>query len=251
MESTEFRDLLEAAPDAMIVVASDGLIVLVNRQAERIFGYTRAELLGQPMEMLVPERYREVHRTHRGVFTSAPRVRAMGAGMALLALRKNSAEFNAEISLSPIETAEGMRVIVAIRDVTDRKRIEELTRLREDLMRRAAVRGQGDSEPPEQPSKILRWQDLELDPFRRRVFLGGTELSLRRLEYRLVATFLEYPQRIFTRDELLYIVWGRVREDNRKRTVDTHVRRLRERLGARGDAIETVHGMGYRLREVK
>ncbi|MGO8999223.1 MAG: winged helix-turn-helix domain-containing protein, partial [Polyangiaceae bacterium] len=226
-------------------------IVLVNRQAERVFGYTRAELLGQPMEILVPKRFREAHVAHRGGFTNAPRVRPMGAGMALLALRKNTTEFPAEISLSPVETPDGTRVIVAIRDVTERKRIEELTRLREDLMRRAAVRGQPESEPPTQGPRILRWQDLELDPLRRRVFAGGAELNLRRLEYRLLATLLEYPQRIFTRDELLYIVWGRVHEDKRKRTVDTHVGRLRDRLGDRGDAIETVHGMGYRLRAVK
>jgi PAS domain S-box-containing protein len=250
VETTQFRDLLEAAPDAMIVVASDGMIVLVNRQAEKIFGYPRAELLGQPMEILVPKRYREAHHGHRAAFAEAPRVRAMGAGMALRAVRKNTAEFDAEISLSPVETAEGGRVIVAIRDVTDRKRIEELTRLREELLHRAAARGQTDSEHPAQPERLLRWQDLELDPFRRRVFAGGAELRLRRLEYRLMATFLEFPQRVFTRDELLYIVWGLVREDKRKRTVDTHVRRLRERLGARGDAIETVHGTGYRLRDV-
>ncbi len=251
MESTEFRDLLEAAPDAMIVVASDGVIILVNRQAERIFGYSRGELLGRPMEILVPERYREAHRGHRGAFAKTPHTRAMGAGIALRALRRNTTEFDAEISLSPIETAEGARVIVAIRDVTDRKRLEELTRLREDLMRRVAVRGQGDPEAPGPSSRILRWQDLELDAFRRRVFLGGTELRLRRLEYRLLATFLEFPERVFTRDELLYIVWGVANEANRKRTVDTHVRRLRERLGPRGDAIETVHGTGYRLREAK
>jgi PAS domain S-box-containing protein len=251
VDSTEFGDLVEAAPDAMIVVAGDGAIVLVNRQAEQVFGYARGELLGQPMEVLVPRRFREAHRAHRASFGEAPRVRAMGSGMALRALRKNSSEFDAEISLSPVETAEGPRVVVAIRDVTDRKRLEELTRLREDLMRRAAARGQPDAERAGGLSRVLRWQDLELDVSRRRVFVDGGEVRLRRLEYRLLATFLEYPDRIFSRDELLYIVWGQTEGAERKRTVDTHVRRLRERLGARGDAVETVHGVGYRLRVVE
>jgi PAS domain S-box-containing protein len=250
-ENIAFRDLLEAAPDGIIVVGAEGAIRFVNRQAERIFGYARSELLGQSIEMLIPERYRETHRLHRAAFANTPRVRAMGAGTALRALRKNTAEFDAEISLSPIATADGARVILAIRDVTERKRIEQLTRLREDLFRRVALRAEGSADDPERPQAILRWQDLELDPFRRSVHVGGTELRLRQLEYRLIATFLEYPKRIFTRDELLYLVWGLAHDHKGKRTVDTHVHRLRERLGEYGHAIETVHGVGYRLREPK
>lgn len=235
----------------MIVVGSGGAILFVNRQAELVFGYTRAELLGQPIEMLVPERYRAVHQAHRAAFARAPRARAMGSGMALRARRKNSVEFDAEISLSPIEKSDGTQVIVAVRDVTERKRLEELTRLREDLIRRVAVREDAGAGQDERPPPIFRWRDLELDPFRRRVYVAGTELSLRRLEYRLLATFLEYPQKIFTRAELLYLVWGLVTDPKGKRTVDTHVRRLRERLGEHGNAIETVHGVGYRLREIE
>jgi DNA-binding response OmpR family regulator len=86
------------------------------------------------------------------------------------------------------------------------------------------------------------------DPLRRHVSVGGTTLSLRRLVYRLIATFLEYPETTFTRDELLHLVWGLASDRKKKRTVDTHVRRLRERLGEHARAIETVHGVGYRLR---
>lgn len=247
-DSSEFRDLLEAAPDPMLVVASDGVILHVNRQAEHVFGYARDELLGQPMEILVPRRHREAHRSHRASFAKAPRVRTMGSGLALRAVRKNSAEFDAEISLSPVETADGARVVVAVRDVTGRKRIEELGRVRDELLRRVAERGAGDTSGP---ARILRWHNLELDVSKRRVFVEGAEVRLRRLEYKLIATFLEHPERVFSRDELLYIVWGVSDGAERKRTVDTHVRRLRERLGARGDAIETVHGVGYRLRELR
>jgi PAS domain S-box-containing protein len=247
-ENAAFRDLLEAAPDAMLVVGNDGKILLVNRQAERIFGYSRGELLGQALEMLVPERFRAAHKEHRAAYGAAPRLRAMGAGVALRAVRKNTSEFDAEISLSPVESPDGDRVIVAIRDVTDRKRLEDLTRLREDLMRRVASRGGADGDIDAPQGRVLKWRALELDPVQRRVFVSGGEVRLRRLEYRLIATFLEYPKRVFTRDELLFIVWGLVREAGVKRTVDTHVRRLRERLGEHGDAIETVHGVGYRLR---
>ena len=94
----------------------------------------------------------------------------------------------------------------------------------------------------------LRWRGLEIDPVRHRVTVDGAELGLRPLEYKLLATFIEHPGRVFSRTDLLQEVWG-ISPDTNTRTVDTHIRRLRERLGAYSEAIETVHGFGYRLRE--
>ena len=115
-----FRSLLEAAPDAIVGVAPGGGITLVNAQAERVFGYSRDELLGQPIEILVPESVRHLHPAHRSGYFAHPRHRPMGAGMQLAARRKDGSEFPAEISLSALDTEDGPIVSAAIRDVTDR-----------------------------------------------------------------------------------------------------------------------------------
>ena len=119
-----YRHLIDAAPDAMVIVDADGRITVVNARTENMFGYPRAELVGKKVEMLMPERFRGRHTGHRAEYGERPRLREMGAGMELAGLRRDGSEFPVEISLSPIESPNGTFVSSVIRDVTERQRME-------------------------------------------------------------------------------------------------------------------------------
>jgi PAS domain S-box-containing protein len=120
----KFRGLLESAPDAIVIVDTTGTIVLVNTQTERLFGYPRAELLGQSVDVLVPDRFRAGHGHHRHQYVIDPNVREMGAGLSLHGRRRDGSEFPVEISLSPLDTEDGTLISSSIRDISDRRRVE-------------------------------------------------------------------------------------------------------------------------------
>jgi PAS domain S-box-containing protein len=132
--TNRFRNLLESAPDAMVLANGDGCVLLVNGHAELLFGYSRTELVGQPVEMLVPPRFRGRHPAHRKAYFADPQARAGAAGMELYGLRKDGTEFPVEISESPLETGEGVVVSSAIRDITESKRLKEELRLQYDTL---------------------------------------------------------------------------------------------------------------------
>ena len=136
-EEQKFRDLLESAPDAIVIVNEQGRIVLTNAQTEKLFGYPRHELLDQPVEILVPHRFHGEHAGHRENYAQSPRPRAMGADLELYGCRKDGTEFPVEISLSPLETAEGKLISSAIRDVSDRRQAAEALKASEERLQLA------------------------------------------------------------------------------------------------------------------
>jgi PAS domain S-box-containing protein len=141
--STSF---LEAIPDAVAAVNRQGVIIQVNSQSEAMFGYTRDELIGQSVEILVPERQRANHDQHREEFHQRPKIRRMGSGLDLYGRRRDGSEFPVEISLSPVTTGNGSAVLSVIRDISDRKRIEEELRRANDELDRRKTRELRDSQ---------------------------------------------------------------------------------------------------------
>jgi PAS domain S-box-containing protein len=129
-----FFELLDTAPDAMVIVDEDGVIDFVNAQTEALFGYARAELLGRPVEVLIPERFRGGHEAHRRGFLTAPKLRPMGSALQLFGRHKDGSEVAIEVSLSPLHTARGVLVSAAIRDIRERKRMEAAAKLAADRL---------------------------------------------------------------------------------------------------------------------
>ena len=119
-----FRQLLDVAPDALVIVDEEGAIVLVNSRVEALFGWGRRDLIGQPVETLIPERSRAAHAGHRHAYAAAPRARSMGAGLPLHGRRKDGSEFPVDVSLGPLEFSGHRLVIAAVRDVSERQHAE-------------------------------------------------------------------------------------------------------------------------------
>ncbi len=152
-----FERALAVAPDAIVGVRADGTIALANAQSERLFGWRREELIGQQVELLVPERFRQVHPGHRASYMADPRTRPMGAGLELFGRRRDGSEFPAEISLAAIETDEGMLAITAIRDVTERVAASrEQERLEAELQRARRLEAEREKEGLEEQLNQMR-----------------------------------------------------------------------------------------------
>ena len=129
-----FEQFFEASPDGVLVVNSEGLITRVNAQTEKLFGYSRSELCGQPVEVLIPDRFRKIHTADRDIYQDAPRMRPMGGAQELFGKRRDGSEFPAEIMLSPIKTNGETIVLTVVRDITERKRAEDALRTSEEQL---------------------------------------------------------------------------------------------------------------------
>jgi PAS domain S-box-containing protein len=134
-----FQTVVETASDAMVVCEKGGKVILVNSQVEHLFGYARQELIGQPVEFLMPERFRQVHVEERTAYMKGPEARPMGTGLELYGRRKDGSEFPVEISLSPVETSDGVLVSCTLRDIAERKQLAEQIRWSAVLEERSRI----------------------------------------------------------------------------------------------------------------
>ncbi len=159
-----FEKFFEFAPDAIVVVNSEGRIVRINEAAQTLFGYTRDELLGKFVEVLIPERFRELHVEQRSRYFAQPRIRSLGLGLNLYGRRKDGSEFPADIMLGPIRTAEGLLVVGVVRDISEGKRKEEeLRRARDELELRVIERTSELVESNKKLEEANRIKDLFTD----------------------------------------------------------------------------------------
>jgi protein-histidine pros-kinase len=200
LAEADARDLLELAPDSIVIVDAASRIVAVNRQAEVMFDYSRAELIGQPLDLLIPERFRQIHRDHHARYFGDPRTRPMGAGQELCARRRDGSELPVEISLGPLKTGENLLVTAIVRDISERKRSQEqLERQKDEFLAsvshdlrtpvtaiKASIGVVLANEPPEMPQPLHRMLvniDLAAD---RLTTLVDDLLELTRLQAGLV-----------------------------------------------------------------
>jgi PAS domain S-box-containing protein len=237
--------LLESAPDAMVIINQDGEIVLVNAQTERLFGYSRGALLGQPVEMLIPERFRNKHAEHRGDYSAAPHVRPIDAELELYGLRQDGSEFPVDISLSPIKTEEGMLVSSTIRDITERKQAEEaLQRAHDQLELRVAERTadlqlansqlQAEIAVRKRAEETIESTARELE--RRNLELGRSNKELDDFAY-IASHDLKEPLRgLHTYSTFLLEDYGEVLDDDGCAKLET-LTRLTMRMGALIDSL--------------
>lgn len=143
----KFKRLLEAAPDAMVIVNEQGEIILINGRAEYLFGYTREELIGQKIEILIPDKYRTIHSHHRNDYANSPKLRPMGVNMELEGKKKNGEHFPVEVSLSPIQEDNELIISAAIRDISERKYLKQLEQKNRELEQFAYIASHDLKEP--------------------------------------------------------------------------------------------------------